>query len=424
MGKILIVGDLFPVNSNLERFSNGDVEGLFDEKIRELFSEADYRICNLEGALTNSLERCEKTGPVITAPTSVIEVYKKLGIDCCMLANNHITDAGHQGVIDTMSTLDQVNISYLGAGENVDSIVHYSIIQIEDKSIGLYNVCETMYNQPTNTKAGAYIYDEYIVCKELESLKQKCDYLVVIYHGGIEKYRYPSPETRKRFQRMADNGADIILSQHTHCIGCEEYYNGSYFLYGQGDFMLKNFIERHGLVLNKQTNRYDYNHGMYVHIYASDLEDGHFKIPLGKIDGNFVVDDDLNSTFTSLFNGPTEVTGKFDISHNRGIKSLQYAPTKVGGDFNAGQCYDLKSLEGGPEYVGGDYNINWCYKLHDLKGAPKIINGNFFLNHCRGLSSLNDGPEQVKGSIKMTDTPNLNKEVKLAWKKKVKAKKK
>lgn len=241
MSRIIIVGDLFPIRSNLERFSKGDVEGLFDEKIRKLFSEADYRICNLEGALTNSLERCEKTGPVITAPTNAIEAYKQLGIDCCMLANNHITDAGHQGVIDTMSTLDKANISHLGAGKNVDSIVHHKIIKIEDKSIVLYNVCETMYNQPTKTKAGAYIYDEYIVCKELESLKQKCDYLIVIYHGGIEKFHYPSPEIRKRFHRMADCGADMILSQHTHCVGCEEYYNGAYLLYGQGDFLLKNF---------------------------------------------------------------------------------------------------------------------------------------------------------------------------------------
>ena len=67
------------------------------------------------------------------------------------------------------------------------------------------------------------------------------DILVVIYHGGIEKFHYPSPETKKRFHRMADSGADVVLSQHTHCIGCEEYYNGSYLLYGQGDFLLKNF---------------------------------------------------------------------------------------------------------------------------------------------------------------------------------------
>lgn len=65
--------------------------------------------------------------------------------------------------------------------------------------------------------------------------------MIVLYHGGIEKFHYPSPETRKRFHRMADCGADMILAQHTHCVGCEEYYNGSYLLYGQGDFLLKNF---------------------------------------------------------------------------------------------------------------------------------------------------------------------------------------
>ena len=79
------------------------------------------------------------------------------------------------------------------------------------------------------------------VCRELEQLKKECDYLIVIYHGGIEKFHYPSPELRKRFHRMADNGADMILAQHTHCIGCEELYNDSYLLYGQGDFLLKNY---------------------------------------------------------------------------------------------------------------------------------------------------------------------------------------
>ncbi len=241
MAKIIIVGDLFPIKANVDLFSKGDIQSIFGEKTVRLFFDADLRICNLEGALTDGNERCKKTGPIICAPTSVVNTYVKLGIDYCMLANNHITDAGHQGVVDTMSTLDQANISHIGAGENVDSIVHHSIIQIHNKSIGLYNVCETMYNKPTKTQAGAYIYDEYIVCKELEYLKTQCDYLIVIYHGGIEKFRYPSPEIKKRFHRMADSGANMVLSQHTHCIGCEEYYNGSYLLYGQGDFLLNNF---------------------------------------------------------------------------------------------------------------------------------------------------------------------------------------
>lgn len=63
MAKIIIVGDLFLVPSNYQKFADGDVAYLFGEKICELFDAADFRICNLEGALTDSMNVCEKTGP-------------------------------------------------------------------------------------------------------------------------------------------------------------------------------------------------------------------------------------------------------------------------------------------------------------------------------------------------------------------------
>ena len=238
---IVIVGDLFPTEQNVSYFSNGDVESLFGKEIVNLFVNADYRVCNLEGALTDHPDKIRKTGPVKVATTNAIEAYKKLGIDCCMLANNHATDGGHQGLIDTMKTLGDAGINYIGAGKKDKEIIRHFVKELGGMRIGFYNVSETMYNKPTKDKAGVWLYDEYIVCRELEQLKKKCDYTIVIYHGGIEKFHYPSPELRKRFHRMAASGADMILAQHTHCIGCEEYYNGSYLLYGQGDFLLKNF---------------------------------------------------------------------------------------------------------------------------------------------------------------------------------------
>ena len=241
MNTILIVGDLFPTEQNVSFFSKGDTDSLFGKEITQLFSSADFTICNLEGALTDHPDKCRKTGPVKVATTSAVEAYKKLGIDLCLLANNHATDGGHQGMIDTMRTLDNTGIKHIGAGKNENEIVRSFVKEVGGINIGFYNVSETMYNKPTNDTAGAWLYDEYVVCRELEQLKKQCDYLVVLYHGGIEKFHYPSPEMRKRFHRMADCGANMILAQHTHCIGCEEYYNGSYLLYGQGDFLLKNF---------------------------------------------------------------------------------------------------------------------------------------------------------------------------------------
>lgn len=240
-GHIIIVGDLFPVPSNFSKFADGDVSYLFGDRIRELFASADYRICNLEGALTDKPGKCEKTGPVLFANRATVRAYKELGIDCCTLANNHITDAGAVGVMDTMQTLDNVGIKHLGCGVNEDSIRHYLFIDVKDKKICLYNVAETMYNAPTKTQPGAFLYDEYVVCRELETIKRDCDYLIVIYHGGAETFRYPTPQTRRRFHRMADCGADMILSQHTHCVGSEEWYGGAYLLYGQGNFLFRSF---------------------------------------------------------------------------------------------------------------------------------------------------------------------------------------
>ena len=238
---IIIVGDLFPVPSNFSKFSEGDVSYLFGEKICDLFAQADYRICNLEGALTDNPGKCEKLGVSLYAPTTTVNAYKQLHIDCCNLANNHITDAGSNGVIDTMKTLDNAGITHLGAGEKEDAICKYVFFKAGEKKICLYNVAETIFNAPTKTQPGAHLYDEYIVCKELEALTKECDYLIVVYHGGAERYRYPTPQTKKRFHRMADCGADMVLSQHTHCVGTEEYYNGAYLLYGQGNFLFRSF---------------------------------------------------------------------------------------------------------------------------------------------------------------------------------------
>ena len=237
---ILIVGDFFPVPSNYCRFRDGDISYLLGDGLCELFNNSSYRICNLEGALTDRPGFCEKTGPTLYAPTEVVNTYKKLSINCCTLANNHITDAGSEGVIDTINTLNAAGIHHIGAGFLGQIDTHY-FFRLGSRTICLYNVAEEMYNAPGKGRAGANLYDEFEVCKDLEQIKKVSDYVIVVYHGGIERFRYPSPQVRKRFYRLSESGADMVLSQHTHCVGSEEYHNGSYLLYGQGNFLFRSF---------------------------------------------------------------------------------------------------------------------------------------------------------------------------------------
>lgn len=61
--------------------------------------------------------------------------------------------------------------------------------------------------------------------------------MIVLYHGGKEHYRYPSPSLQKICRRFVDKGADLVICQHSHCIGCEEKYKGGTIVYGQGNFI-------------------------------------------------------------------------------------------------------------------------------------------------------------------------------------------
>ena len=235
--RIIVAGDLLPWDNNFNLFESGDAKTLFGDELYRLFQKADFSIVNLEGPLTDSIIKQNKIGPVIKAGKKTIRGIKALGVKAVAMANNHVTDYMQQGIIDTFMTLDENGIQYVGAGLDSQHISTHLSIEGGGKRICIYNVSETFFNAPTSTSAGVNLYDEYRVCNELRDLKKEHDYIIVIYHGGAEYFPYPTPQTRQRFHRMVDSGADLITAQHTHCIGCEEYYDGAYLLYGQGNFL-------------------------------------------------------------------------------------------------------------------------------------------------------------------------------------------
>ena len=83
---------------------------------------------------------------------------------------------------------------------------------------------------------GANPFDPLDSLDHIEKMKSRCDYVIVLYHGGKEQYRYPSPSLQKTCRKMIDKGADLVICQHSHCIGCKEVYNQKTIVYGQGNF--------------------------------------------------------------------------------------------------------------------------------------------------------------------------------------------
>lgn len=235
--KLLIAGDLVPTQSNIELFNEGDTESLLGDRLLSLWNSADIRIFNLEVPITDKKNPIAKFGPNLIAPKSTINGIRKLNPTLLTLANNHILDQGEQGIKSTMDVLNKNNISFVGVGDNLFKASKSFVIEREGLKIGIYACAENEFSIADENKLGANPFDPLESLDHIHELKEKCDYVIVLYHGGKEHYRYPSPYLQKASRKMVEKGADLVICQHSHCVGCFENYESSTIVYGQGNFI-------------------------------------------------------------------------------------------------------------------------------------------------------------------------------------------
>lgn len=236
--RIVIGGDFSNEISgdSLAALSSGKAEKVFDKGVLDLFKTADEVTVNLECAVTESGHEIKKFGPNLKAPFGTGAVLKDAGVTFVSLSNNHIFDFGKEGVKDTIKELDKNGIKYTGYGKNeADSRKDY-IIEKDGLKIAVIDVCEHEYSYALENREGARPYDPYDTSDDIVAAKKKADYVIVIYHGGKEMCRYPSPRLLKLCRSMIKHGADVVLCQHSHCVGCYENFEGGHILYGQGNF--------------------------------------------------------------------------------------------------------------------------------------------------------------------------------------------
>lgn len=233
--KILIVGDITARETTKPYYRNKDVDFLYGDTVK-LFREADYRICNLECALTEADTGIDKIGPCLKSPKETAEVLRMLGVDLCAISNNHIFDFGRKGLLDTLEAIKENGMQYTGFGENYDDSRRDYVIEQNGEKIAVIAVCEHEYSYALDDRMGARPFDEFDTPLDVRAAKEKCDKVIVLYHGGKELCRYPSPRLRRACRALVKSGADVVLCQHSHCIGSYEKFEGAHILYGQGNF--------------------------------------------------------------------------------------------------------------------------------------------------------------------------------------------
>jgi poly-gamma-glutamate synthesis protein (capsule biosynthesis protein) len=230
---ILLAGDFFIADN----FKN---KPLIDGSVKKLFDYADYRIVNLEVPLTADIQKNKifKTGPHLRSSADTLLPYmRQLKVDLVTLANNHILDYGSKGLSDTLNVLNKNQISYVGAGNNLQEAAKPFSIKKEGMKIAILNFTENEWSIAEEDKPGANPLDIIDNVHQIKAAKEAHDKVICVIHGGHEFYNLPSPRMVKQYRFYAENGANVIIGHHPHCISAYEIFCGTTIFYSLGNFI-------------------------------------------------------------------------------------------------------------------------------------------------------------------------------------------
>jgi hypothetical protein len=233
---INITGDFCPGEIiNLSKPSTDIKPG----NLTDIFKKGDLNITNLESPLTDSSDKIRKSGPHIKSSPRNTSLLKELDIGLVTIANNHIMDFGETGLNDTIKTLSENSVLYVGAGSNLDEAQRPAYNDIKGLRLAVLNFTAHEFSIANSEQPGANPIDVIENYKQIISAKTTSDFQIVIVHTGIEHYGYPSPSTQKLFRFYASLGVSAVVGHHSHCINGYEIYKSVPIFYGLGNFIFE-----------------------------------------------------------------------------------------------------------------------------------------------------------------------------------------
>ena len=228
----------------------------------------------METVLSTEGKEKEKAVPLHISHEKV-KYLKEVNFDVLNLANNHIMDLGIAGFNKTLEVLMKNNLQFIGVSNNKYNL-DYVIIEKQGIKLGFlaYAQCGEVFLKESIRINKLELKK---ITKDIEFIKQKCDFVIVSLHWGIENVFYPSPKQINLAHELIESGATIILGHHPHVIqGIEKYKNGL-IAYSLGNFQFGPYVS------NSPNNQ---SFILTIELTKNGLED--YDITPIKIDSDFI----------------------------------------------------------------------------------------------------------------------------------------
>ena len=207
------------------------------------------RIVNLETSITTS-EDAQAKGINYRMHPGNMPVLSAAGIDCCVLAHNHVLDYGIAGLLETLESLRQCGITTAGAGRTAVGAMTPAVINLAEGG----RVLVFAFGAPAcgipqcwgarPGKPGINLLDDLDersvlrVAELVSSIKLPNDVaLLSIHWGGNWGYEIPRAHRQFAHALIDDAKIDLVHGHSSHHPKAIEIHNGHPIFYGCGDFL-------------------------------------------------------------------------------------------------------------------------------------------------------------------------------------------
>ena len=212
--------------------------------------EPHARIVNLETAVTRSTRACPEKQIHYRMHPANVGCLAAAGIDCCVLANNHVLDWGREGLQETLEVLHQAGIATAGAGDGEDAAARPAVLScaagtrvlifgIAAGSSGAARNWRAARDQPgVNWLERASVDAAQRLARQISVYRRPGDRVVVSIHwGGNWGYTVARQERRFAHWLIDHASVDVVHGHSSHHPKGLEVYRDRLILYGCGDFL-------------------------------------------------------------------------------------------------------------------------------------------------------------------------------------------
>lgn len=226
-----------------QNYTNLGIDGAFSADLQKTMREADIFMLNNEFCYSTRGTAVPK-GYNFRADPSRVKRLDEMGVDIVSIANNHAYDYGEEGFLDTISTLNEDNMPYVGGGSNLEDakshIVYFIVNGIKIGYIAASQVerDEPIYTQPATENSAGVVrcFEPELVNEMIAKAKENCDFVIVYPHWGTELVEEIQNDQQELAYSFIDAGADVIIGGHPHCLQGVEYYKGTPIFYSLSNF--------------------------------------------------------------------------------------------------------------------------------------------------------------------------------------------